>query len=189
MKTQAQNPAEIGFWLYLMSDAVLFAGLFATYVVMMPNTDGGPNGAALFDVWRAALNTGLLLTSTLTLGLSAICLRGVHWGRGAALLAITFALGAMFVALEVLEFRDLMAAGAGPSRSGFLSAYFTLVGTHGLHVTAGLFWMLIYTALLLREGPSPRVVENGARLAAFWHMIGIVWIGIYSIVYLPGLIQ
>ncbi|SLN55534.1 Cytochrome bo(3) ubiquinol oxidase subunit 3 [Aquimixticola soesokkakensis] len=180
---------QMGYWLYLMSDAILFVALFATYAVLHANSAGGPEASDIFEFSRTALNSALLLTSTLVLGFSGIGFAKGNKGAGFGWLAAAFALGALFVGLEVQEFAALVAQGASPQTSGFLSAYFALVATHGLHVTVGLIWMLTYVALLLYEGPTRRVLANGNRLAAFWHMIGIVWIGIYSVVYLPGILQ
>ena len=177
-----------GFWLYLMSDAVIFALLFATYVVMAPNHAGGPTGKTLFNLSRTFAETMLLLCSSITFGFATVAVRlgrppqVLGWPGG------TFVLGAGFVALEISEFTGMYEQGAGPQRSGFLSAFFTLVGTHGLHVSNGLIWILILAIQLLAKGLSEPVASRLFRLGLFWHFLDIVWIGIFSIVYLPGLL-
>ena len=177
-----------GFWLYLMSDAVIFALLFATYVVMAPNHAGGPTGKDLFVLSRTFAETMLLLTSTLTFGLASVAVRLGRLPQVLGWLAVTFALGAAFLTLELGEFTGMYAQGAGPQRSGFLSAFFTLVGTHGLHVSFGLIWILILSAQVLIKGLTAPVVSRLFRLGLFWHFLDIVWIGIFSIVYLPGVL-
>lgn len=178
----------LGFWIYLMTDALIFALLFATYAVMVGNTAGGPNGRALFDLNNVAIETALLLLSSITFGFAS--LSAAARARGAALgwLAVTFVLGAAFVVLEIREFTGMIAVGAGPQRSGFLSAFFTLVGTHGLHVTMGLVWIVILSAQVAIKGLTVAVGSRLHRLALFWHFLDIAWIGIFSVVYLPGLI-
>jgi cytochrome o ubiquinol oxidase subunit 3 len=178
----------LGFWLYLMSDAVIFALLFATYVVMAPNHAGGPTGQTLFNLGRTFVETMLLLCSSITFGFATVAVR---LGRPPAVLgwlAVTFVLGAGFLALELSEFTGMYAQGAGPQRSGFLSAFFALVGTHGLHVGMGLIWILILSIQLLARGLSEPVASRLFRLGLFWHFLDIVWIGIFSIVYLPGVL-
>jgi cytochrome o ubiquinol oxidase subunit III len=177
-----------GFWLYLMSDAIIFALLFATYVVMAPNHAGGPTGKTLFNLSRTFAETMLLLCSSITFGFATVAVRLGRPPVALGWLAATFVLGAGFLALEISEFTGLYAQGAGPQRSGFLSAFFTLVGTHGLHVGMGLIWILILTIQLLAKGLTRPVASRLFRLGLFWHFLDIVWIGIFSIVYLPGLL-
>jgi cytochrome o ubiquinol oxidase subunit III len=178
----------LGFWLYLMSDAVIFALLFATYVVMAPNHAGGPTGKTLFNLGRTFTETLLLLCSSITFGFATVAVR-LRDQRGALTwLAVTFVLGAGFVALEISEFTGMYLQGAGPQRSGFLSAFFTLVGTHGLHVSNGLIWILIMSIQVLAEGLTEPVASRLFRLGLFWHFLDIVWIGIFSMVYLPGVL-
>ncbi len=177
---------HFGFWLYLMSDAIIFALLFATYAVMMNNTAGGPAAAQIFSIPRAAAETGALLLSTFTMALAML---GAYSGRqrmAVIWLVVTGLLGAVFLFLEIGEFRELIAKGAGPDRSGFLSSFFALVGTHGLHVTAGIVWLLVMLAQIAVKGMTPPVVSRLFRLALFWHFLDIVWIGIFSFVYLAG---
>jgi cytochrome o ubiquinol oxidase subunit 3 len=177
-----------GFWLYLMSDAVIFALLFATYVVMAPNHAGGPTGKTLFNLSRTFAETMLLLCSTITFGFATVAVRLGRLPSVLGWLGATFVLGAGFVTLEIGEFTGMYAQGAGPQRSGFLSAFFTLVGTHGLHVSMGLIWILILAIQLLAKGLTEPVASRLFRLGLFWHFLDIVWIGIFSIVYLPGIL-
>ena len=177
-----------GFWLYLMSDAIIFALLFATYVVMAPNHAGGPTGKDVFDLSRTFAETMLLLCSSITFGFATVAVRLGKQQVALTWLAVTFALGAGFVALEIGEFTGMYEQGAGPQRSGFLSAFFTLVGTHGLHVSMGLTWIVIMSIQVILKGLTPPVVSRLFRLGLFWHFLDIVWIGIFSIVYLPGVL-
>ncbi|MFC6631955.1 cytochrome o ubiquinol oxidase subunit III [Microbulbifer taiwanensis] len=179
----------LGFWLYLMSDAIIFALLFATYLVMVGNTAGGPGGGDLFSLSHTFGETLLLLTSSLTFGLASVALDSGNRRQLLGWLAVTFALGLGFVAMELREFHGLIALGAGPERSGFLSAFFTLVGTHGLHVSAGLVFILVMMAQVAVKGLSRPVASRLERLGLFWHFLDIVWIGIFSAVYLPGILQ
>lgn len=182
---RADQERALGFWLYLMSDAILFALLFATYVVMIGRYAGGPGGHSLFDLSNAFTETLLLLTSTLTFGLATVSAR--HSQRNMLFwMGVTFLLGAGFVFLELRELTGLVQQGAGPARSGFLSAFFTLVGTHGLHVTVGLVWIAVVMGQIVFQGLTPEVAGRFQRLGFFWHFLDIVWIGIFSVVYLPG---
>ncbi len=169
-----------------MSDAIIFALLFATYAAMSRNYAGGPTAKELFDLAHTAGETLLLLMSSLTCGLALLAL-AEHKPRPALLwLAVTFLLGIGFVTMELTEFHSLIQQGAGPNRSGFLSAFFTLVGTHGLHVSFGMVWILVMMAQLLTKGLTVTVRSRLQRWSLFWHFLDIVWIGIFSIVYLPG---
>lgn len=189
---EAAEQRAMGFWLYLMSDAVIFALLFMTYGIMSGSTAGGPTGKALFNLNNAAIETALLLVSSTTFGFASIAARqGERQGaQGAVLgwLALTFVLGAGFVVLEIREFTGMIAAGAGPQRSGFLSAFFTLVGAHGLHVSTGLVWILIMMGQVATQGLTFAVTSRLFRLGLFWHFLDIAWVGIFSVVYLPGLL-
>ena len=177
-----------GFWLYLMSDAIIFALLFATYAVMLQNTAAGPSGKTLFDLSNAFAETMLLLVSSVTFGYATLAMRSERKAALLGWLLVTFALGLAFVALEVREFYGLIQAGAGPDVSGFLSAFFTLVGTHGLHVSFGLMWILIMAAQVLVKGLSAPVRSRLTRLGLFWHFLDIVWVSIFSVVYLPAVL-
>ncbi len=185
VEEQIDSETEFGFWLYLMSDAVLFSLIFATFAVMSTNLAGGPGGADLFDIKNLAVQTGLLLISSLTIALAHHAAVGGHVARAAVWLVLTYILGAGFLVLEVRELTEFVAKGAGPDRSGYLSAFFTLVGTHGLHVTAGLIWALTLIVQMTLMQPGPRLLSRLSRLTLFWHFLDIVWIGVFSLVYLP----
>jgi cytochrome o ubiquinol oxidase subunit 3 len=173
-----------GFWLFLLSDIVIFATMFAAYAVLSGQTAGGPAGIQLFDPGHVLIETGCLLASSFTCGLCALASERRNnaatylWG------AVTFLLGASFIALELSEFARLIAAGDGPTRSAFLSAFFCLVGTHGLHVTLGLGWLLLMMAQVATLGFRPMVVRRLFCFTLFWHALDIVWIGVFTIVYL-----
>jgi cytochrome o ubiquinol oxidase subunit III len=177
-----------GFWLYLMSDAIIFSLLFATYAVMARNNAGGPTANTLFSLPNAFAETMLLLFSSITFGMATLAMKAGERERMLAWLLVTFLLGLGFVGLEIREFHGMVRAGAGPDRSGFLSAFFTLVGTHGLHVTFGLIWILIMTSQVIIKGMTAPVTSRFMRLGLFWHFLDIIWIGIFSIVYLPGIL-
>jgi cytochrome o ubiquinol oxidase subunit III len=177
-----------GFWLYLMSDAIIFSLLFATYAVMARNNAGGPTANTLFSLPNAFAETMLLLFSSITFGLATLAMKSGEKERMLSWLLVTFLLGLGFVGLEIREFHGMVRAGAGPDRSGFLSAFFTLVGTHGLHVTFGLIWILIMTSQVIIKGLTVPVTSRFLRLGLFWHFLDIIWIGIFSIVYLPGIL-
>ena len=177
-----------GFWLYLMSDAIIFSLLFATYAVMARNNAGGPTANTLFSLPNAFAETMLLLFSSITFGLATLAMKSGEKERMLSWLLVTFLLGLGFVGLEIREFHGMVRVGAGPDRSGFLSAFFTLVGTHGLHVTFGLIWILIMTSQVVIKGLTVPVTSRILRLGLFWHFLDIIWIGIFSIVYLLGIL-
>ena len=179
---------EFGFWLYLMSDAVLFALLFATYVVMAGNTAGGPTGKTLFSLTRAGGETLALLLSSMTFGFASVALASAKKSEVLIWLFVTVALGLCFIALEIDEFYGMIQQGAGPDRSGFLSAFFTLVGTHGLHVSVGLLGILMMIGQIVVKGLTAPVASRLVRLGLFWHFLDIIWVAIFSIVYLPGVL-
>jgi cytochrome o ubiquinol oxidase subunit 3 len=176
----------LGFWIYLMSDCVLFASIFAGFVVLRDNLNGGPAGRELFDLSFVAVETGLLLVSSLTYGMAMIAANAGNLRTVFVWLALTFLFGFGFVSMEVHEFSKLIAEGAGPDRSGFLSGFFTLVGTHGLHVTSGLVWMGVMFVQLALRGLTAVNRTRLLLLSLFWHFLDIVWIGVFSIVYLMG---
>ncbi len=186
--SDAHEQRALGFWLYLMGDAVLFGLLFMTYGIMVGNIAGGPSGKTLFSLNNAALETALLLVSSTTFGFASLSSKAGSRSAVLSWLLLTFVLGAGFVFLEVREFLGMIRAGAGPDRSGFLSAFFTLVGTHGTHVSVGLIWILIMTGQVFVKGLSGPVVSRLFRLGLFWHFLDIAWVGIFSVVYLPGLL-
>jgi cytochrome o ubiquinol oxidase subunit III len=179
---------ELGFWLYLSSDAVIFSLLFATYCTMVGNTAGGVTGSNVFELSTTLRETVALLASTFTFGLVTLSAARGELRLAIGWLGATFLLGGVFVVLELSEFLRLMAMGAGPAKSGFLSAFFTLVATHGLHVSAGLIWIAVMVAQILIKGLTAPVVSRLARLGLFWHFLDLVWIGIFSVVYLPGVL-
>ena len=178
----------LGFWLYLMSDAVIFALLFATYVVMTRGIADGPSGAEVFDIRTTFTETVVLLASTFTFGLVTLAVARGSSRAAIGWLAVTLLLGAVFVTIEIAEFNRMLAAGAGPDRSGFLSAFFTLVATHGVHVSAGLYWIGVSIVQIARKGLSDATISRITRLGLYWHFLDLVWIGIFSIVYLPGVV-
>jgi cytochrome o ubiquinol oxidase subunit III len=176
----------LGFWLYLMSDLIIFATLFATYAVLGRNYAGGPTGKELFELPYVLGETLLLLFSSVTYGLVMLA---VHDGKKKWVqigLAITFLLGLGFVSMEINEFYRMIAEGHGPNHSAFLSSFFTLVGTHGTHVTFGLIWMAVMMGQVAVKGLTSPVRSRLMRLSMFWHFLDIIWIGIFSIVYLMG---
>ncbi|MBB3912547.1 cytochrome o ubiquinol oxidase subunit III [Sphingomonas desiccabilis] len=175
-----------GFWIYLLSDIVLFSAFFAAYAVLAGETAGGPSGAEIFDRGRLAIETGCLLLSSYTCGLGSIAAARRH-GRSTQLwLAATGVLGLVFLGIEVQEFAALAAEGAGPQRSAFLSAFFALVGLHGLHVGIGLLWLATMMAQIATRGFRPEVERRLLCFNLFWHALDIVWVGVFSIVYLLG---
>jgi len=178
----------VGFWFYLMSDLVLFATLFATYVVLGHNYAGGPTGKDLFEPANVLAETMVLLFSSATCGFAMLAMYDGRKNLVLRWLGVTFLLGFGFVFLEVNEFRGMILAGNGPDRSGFLSAFFTLVGTHGAHVSLGLIWMAVMMGQIAMKGLTTPVQARLMRLSMFWHFLDIVWIGIFTIVYLMGVI-
>ena len=181
-----ESKVTLGFWIYLMSDCILFATIFAAYGVLKDATAGGPNGRELFDLSFVAVETALLLLSSLTFGLSMISMQANKLKGVLGWLAVTGLLGLGFMAMEIYEFNHLIHEGAGPDRSAFLSAFFTLVGTHGIHVTCGLVWMSIMFVHLFRRGLTAANRIRMMELSLFWHFLDIIWIGVFSIVYLMG---
>lgn len=184
----AENGTLLGFWLYLMSDCLVFACLFATYAVLGRNYAGGPTGAELFDLPLVAVNTSLLLLSSITYGFSMLAMQRGRLAPTLLWLAVTGALGAGFIGLELHEFAHLIAEGAGPQRSAFLSSFFTLVGTHGLHVTFGLVWLVTLMVQLGRHGLTAANRRRLMCLSMFWHFLDVVWIGVFTFVYLMGVL-
>ncbi|MBX4192024.1 cytochrome o ubiquinol oxidase subunit III [Candidatus Parcubacteria bacterium] len=176
------NNTTFGFWVYLMSDCVLFAALFATYAVLQTQTFGGPGASELFDLNFVLTETLILLTSSFTVGLATIF--SLEHKKRATLVALatTFILGLSFVGMEVFEFTHLIAEGSGPSANAFLSSFFVLVGTHGAHVTAGLIWMFVVMLHVMRGSVGNKLYT----LSLFWHFLDIVWIFIFTFVYLFG---
>ena len=178
----------LGFWIYLMSDLILFATLFATFAVLGRAYAGGPTGKELFELPYVLVETFLLLFSSVTYGLVMLAVYNGMKKWVLIGLAVTFLLGLGFVCMEIYEFQGLIAAGHGPDVSAFLSSYFTLVGTHGTHVTFGLIWMAVMLGQVVAKGLTTPVQSRLMRLSMFWHFLDIVWIGIFSIVYLMGVL-
>ena len=176
--------AGFGFWLFLLSDIVIFAALFAAYAVLSGETAGGPSGADLFDHKHVFIETLCLLASSVTCGFGNLAVQRAERPSVYFWMALTFLLGGTFLALELGEFRDLLARGAGPSHSAFLSAFFTLVGTHGLHVTIGLCWLIVMLLQVATLGFRPMVARRFFCFGLFWHALDIVWVGVFTIVYL-----
>ena len=186
MKENKEDKVTFGFWVYLMSDCVLFAGLFATYAVLEGATLGGPSAYDITSLPFVLTETMLLLTSSFTAGLALLSARYHKQTHTLVALGITLLLGLIFLVMEVSEFSNLVAEGHGPSASAFLSAFFTLVGTHGLHVFFGALWMLVLIAHILFSGLTAGSVRKLAILSLFWHFLDVVWICIFTFVYLFG---
>lgn len=181
-----ESKSAFGFWVYLMTDCVLFASLFATFVVLRPNTFGGPGGSELFSMPYVLAETLILLASSFSCGMAMLSARAGNRKATLVWLAVTFALGAAFLGLELSEFHKLYTEGNSWRRSGFLSAFFTLVGTHGLHISAGLVWMGLMGFSVIKRGLTPVNVNRIGLLSLFWHFLDIIWIFIFSIVFLAG---
>jgi cytochrome o ubiquinol oxidase subunit III len=179
----------LGFWIYLMSDCLIFAILFATFGVLGGNYDGGPSPKDLFDLKLVALNTSMLLLSSITYGFAMLSMQDNRAGATQAWLAITALFGMAFVGIELHEFRDLFEQGATPQRSGFLSAFYTLVGTHGLHVSTGLLWMFTLMVQVARYGLNAANRRRLMCLSLFWHFLDVIWIGVFTFVYLMGTLR
>jgi cytochrome o ubiquinol oxidase subunit III len=177
------------FWIFILSDMVMFSAFFASYAVLAGQTAGGPSGLDLFDLRNVAIETAFLLASSFTCGLASIAAdkRNANWFPLA--MAVTCAFGLGFLVLEGQEFANLVARGAGPTRSAFLSAFFTLVGCHGLHVSAGMLWLLTMMAQVFTKGFRPDIQRRILCFALFWHALDIIWIAVFTIVYLLGSAQ
>ena len=182
----APRPVVVGygFWLFLLSDIIVFSAFFAAYAVLAPRTAGGPAGPQLFHRDRVLLETACLLASSFTCALMSIALEQRRRDLATLAAAATFALGAAFLGLELAEFAGMAGSGATPGRSAFLSAFFALVGLHGAHVAAGLAWLVVMLAQAWTLGLRPVVAGRVACFALFWHALDIVWIGVFTIVYL-----
>ncbi|PYF80501.1 MULTISPECIES: cytochrome o ubiquinol oxidase subunit III [Marinomonas] len=177
-----------GFWLYLMTDCLLFASVFATYAVLFMNTAGGVSGKEIFDLELILAGTAALLVSSITFGFAMICAHNKNRSGTLMWLLATFIFGGVFIALEIYEFQHLIHNGNGPQASAFLSAFFSLVGLHGLHVTAGLIWMVILAVEIIVTGLTSRSLTRLSCLSLFWHFLDIIWICVFTVVYLMGAI-
>jgi cytochrome o ubiquinol oxidase subunit III len=175
-----------GFWIFILSDMVMFSALFAAFAVLRGNTAGGPTGAELFNLRNVFIETMCLLFSSYTAGLGALSAERRQLQRFLIFAGLTFVLGAAFLFIEVTEFAGMVAKGAGPSRSAFLSAFFTLVGTHGIHVAGGLIALIYLAAQVIALGLRPAVLRRLLCWSLFWHALDIVWVGVFTLVYLMG---
>jgi len=175
-----------GFWIFLLSDIIMFSAFFAAYAVLGGNNAGGPSGANLFDQRRVAIETVVLLLSSYTAGIASIAASRANMIRTQAWMLVTGVLGVVFLVLEVQEFAELVAEGAGPHRSAFLSAFFALVGCHGLHVACGVLWLGTMMAQFAAHGFKANVMRRFNCFNLFWHALDIVWVGVFTIVYLMG---
>jgi cytochrome o ubiquinol oxidase subunit 3 len=175
-----------GFWIFILSDIVMFSAFFAAYAVLHDQTAGGPTGHDLFDLRNVAIETAFLLASSFTCGMASIAadMRNKTWFQIA--MAITCAFGVAFLIIEAREFASLVARGAGPTRSAFLSSFFSLVGCHGLHVSAGTLWLLTMMAQVFAKGFRADIQRRILCFALFWHALDIIWIGVFTVVYLLG---
>ena len=175
-----------GFWIFILSDMVMFSAMFAAYAVLSGNTAGGPTGRELFNLHNVFIETACLLFSSYTCGLGMLSAERREPARFLVFAAFTFALGVAFLTIEMSEFAGMVRAGAGPSRSAFLSSFFGLVGMHGAHVTVGVVWLVFTVAQALAKGLRPVVLRRLACFSLFWHALDIVWIGVMTLVYLMG---
>lgn len=186
--SQQENKHIFGFWVYLMTDLVMFAALFATFAVLQNNTFGGPSGEVLFSLPFVLTETIILLTSSFTCGMAIIAAQKLNKKQVMLWFGATFLLGIAFLVMEVTEFRHLMLEGNGPGRSAFLSSFFSLVGAHGLHIAVGLLWIVVSLVMVYTRGLTSSVTNKLTRLALFWHFLDVVWIFIFTIVYLIGVL-
>lgn len=182
----AGDTKVFGFWVYLMSDCILFASLFATYAVLVNGTADGPSGKDIFELPFVLVETFLLLFSSITYGFAMLAMNKGKVGTVNTWLGLTFLFGAGFIAMEIYEFHHLIAEGFGPDKSAFLSAFFTLVGTHGIHVTSGLIWIIVMMIQVGKKGLTARNRTRLMCLSLFWHFLDVVWICVFTVVYLMG---
>ena len=187
-KAEAEDKHLFGFWVYLMTDLLMFAAMFATFIVLRGNTFGGPGGADLFSLTFVFIETLILLTSSFVMGLGMIVAHRGNVQKTLVSIGITFILGTAFVGMEVYEFSRLIADGHTWQKSAFLSAFFSLVGMHGLHITLGLVWIIILFIFIFHKGITPRNLKRLTLLSLFWHFLDLVWIFIFTLVYLFGVI-
>ena len=175
-----------GFWIFILSDMIMFSALFAAYAVLRGNTAGGPTGAELFNLRNVFIETMCLLVSSYTCGLGALSAERRQPARFLIFAVLTFVLGAAFLFIEATEFARMVEMGAGPSRSGFLSAFFTLLATHGVHVASGLIALVYLAAQVIAKGLQAAVLRRLLCWSLFWHALDIVWVGVFTLVYLLG---
>ena len=175
-----------GFWIFLLSDFIMFSAFFAAYAVLSGETAGGPSGKELFDLKTVAAETAALLASSFTCGMSALAVQTRQFGKVYAASFFTFLFGLVFLGLEISEFARMVAEGAGPQRSAFLSSFFSLVGLHGLHVTAGLVWLSVMMGQIATRGFIRTTMRRFLCFALFWHALDIIWVALFTVVYLMG---
>lgn len=183
-----ENGTLLGFWIYLLSDLMIFGSLFATFGVFAQSYAAGPSGRDLFDLGLIAVNTAVLLLSSITYGFAMIAMLRRNARATIAWLAVTGMLGLAFLGIEIYEFQHLLHLGAGPQRSAFLSAFFALVGTHGLHVLFGVIWLVVLCVQIGKWGLNRTTTRRIACLSLFWHFLDVVWIGVFTFVYLMGVL-
>jgi cytochrome o ubiquinol oxidase subunit 3 len=181
-----ENGSLLGFWIYLLSDLMIFGCLFATFGVLGRSFAAGPSGADLFDLKLVAVNTAVLLVSSITYGFAMIAMQNRSKRGLIGWLVVTGLLGAAFLAIELYEFHHFIHIGAGPQRSAFLSSFFALVGTHGLHVFFGVIWLIVLCLQVRKHGLTRANTRRVACLSMFWHFLDVVWIGVFTFVYLMG---
>ena len=179
----------LGFWIYLMSDCLIFAVLFATYGVLGANYAAGPSPKDLFDLRLVAVNTSMLLLSSITYGFAMLAMAQGRVGAMQGWLVATALFGLAFIGIELTEFAHMIHEGATPQRSAFLSSFFALVGTHGLHVSFGLVWLFTLMAQVARHGLIPANMRRLTCLSMFWHFLDVIWIGVFTFVYLMGMLR
>jgi cytochrome o ubiquinol oxidase subunit III len=175
-----------GFWIFLLSDFIMSSAFFAAYAVLSGETAGGPTGKELFDLKTVAAETAALLASSFTCGMSALAVQTRQFGKVYAASFFTFLFGLVFLGLEISEFARMVAEGAGPQRSAFLSSFFSLVGLHGLHVTAGLVWLSVMMGQIATRGFIRTTMRRFLCFALFWHALDIIWVALFTVVYLMG---
>jgi cytochrome o ubiquinol oxidase subunit 3 len=175
-----------GFWIFLLSDFIMFSAFFAAYAVLSGNTADGPTGKQLFDLKRVAIETAALLASSFACGMSALAVQTRQTGKVYAASFFTFLFGLVFLGLEIQEFARMVGEGAGPQRSAFLSSFFSLVGLHGLHVTAGLLWLTVMMGQIATRGFMTNTLRRFMCFALFWHALDIIWVALFTVVYLMG---
>jgi cytochrome o ubiquinol oxidase subunit 3 len=186
LETEKSSKTLLGFWIYIMTDCILFASLFAVYAVLHKNNAGGATTTQLFNLPYVLVETLALLTSSFTCGLAMLSLRKNDKEKVIFWLGVTFALGLLFLGLELSEFKHLVETGNSWRASGFLSSYFTLVGTHGIHITIGLLWMLVMIVKIFTGKLTKGNIRRLTLLSLFWHFLDVIWIFIFTIVYLMG---
>lgn len=187
-RVEQYEKAELGFWLYLMTDIILFASLFATYVILKPNVASGPDAAAILDPSYALIETVVLLLSSFTCGIAVLALRFKHVRAAIWLLVVTLLAGLAFLSLELYEFMELVHEGHTWQTSAFLSGFFTLVATHGLHILFGIIWGVVMVSQLIKKGSTAHTLRKMTLFSLFWHFLDLVWIFIFTIVYLGAVV-